>query len=78
MGIERICEIKIVNNCKKDAEKNIRSYKQRDGRQRIETNELNNLIKNKNVINHVRAQRLSWFGHVYRMAKDRMVRKLYE
>jgi hypothetical protein len=55
--------------------------KKRDGTQRIKTNDkLNNLIKNKNIVNNIKAQRLSWFGyvHVYEMTKDRMVKKLYE
>jgi len=29
--------------------------------------ELDELIKNRNVINYVKAQRLSWFGHINRM-----------
>ena len=39
--------------------------KERNGTWRIKINdELNNLIKNKNTINYIKAQRLSWFGHV--------------
>jgi hypothetical protein len=51
----------------------------RDGTRRIKINdELNNLIKNKNIISYIKTQRLSCFGHVYRMTKDMMVKKLYE
>jgi hypothetical protein len=39
--------------------------KEKDGTWRIKTNEeLDNLIKHNNIINQIRAQRLSWFGHV--------------
>jgi len=39
--------------------------KERDGTRRIKTNdELDELIKHKNIINHTKAQRLSWFGHL--------------
>jgi hypothetical protein len=35
---------------------------------RVKTNEeLDKLIKHKNIINYINAQRLSWFGHVQRM-----------
>jgi hypothetical protein len=45
---------------------------------RIKTNEeLDHLIKH-NIINHIRAQRLNWFGHVQRMSDDRMVKKIYK
>jgi hypothetical protein len=30
-------------------------------------NELNELIKHRNVINYVESQRLSWFGHINRI-----------
>jgi hypothetical protein len=36
--------------------------------------ELNNLIRNKNIINYIKPRRLSWFGHVHRVT----VRELYE
>jgi hypothetical protein len=39
--------------------------KQRDGTWRIKTNnELDKLIRQKNIINHIKAQRLSWFDHL--------------
>jgi hypothetical protein len=39
--------------------------------------ELNQLINHKNIINFIRAQRLSWLGHVGRMSPNRSVRSLY-
>jgi len=39
------------------------------------TNELDKLIRHKNVINHIKAQRLSWFGHLPQMPEERMVKK---
>jgi hypothetical protein len=48
--------------------------KEEDG---IKTNEgLEYLIKHNNIINQIRAQRLSWFGHVQRMSDNRMVKKI--
>ena len=38
--------------------------------------DLNNLIRNKNILNYIKAQRLSWFGHVHRMTNDTKVKKL--
>jgi hypothetical protein len=46
---------------------------------RIKTNsELNKLIENQTIINFIKAQRLSWLGHIHRMDSDRMVKKVYE
>jgi len=39
--------------------------------------ELDKLIKHKNIINHIKAQRLSWFGHVQRMPDTRTVKKIF-
>jgi hypothetical protein len=51
--------------------------KERDGTWRIKTNdELHKLIRHKNIINYIKAQRLSWFGHLQRMAEERMVEKV--
>jgi hypothetical protein len=51
--------------------------KETDGTWRIKTNdELNKLIENKNVINYIKSQRLSWLGHVHRMPDERMVKKV--
>jgi hypothetical protein len=33
--------------------------------------------RHKNIINHVKAQRLSWFGLLNRMPEERMVKKEY-
>ena len=50
--------------------------KERDGARRIKTNdELDELIRHWNIINHIKAQRLSWFGHLHRMPEERMVKK---
>ena len=45
---------------------------------RIKTDEeLDKLIKHKNVVSNVTARRLSWFGHVQRMADSRTVEKIF-
>ena len=51
--------------------------KERDGTWRIKTNdELDELIRHKNIINHIKSQRLSWFGHLHRMPEERMVKRV--
>jgi hypothetical protein len=46
---------------------------------RIKTNiELDELIKHRNIINYVKAQRLSWFGHINRMPKNSIVKKIHK
>jgi hypothetical protein len=46
---------------------------------RIKTNgELGKLIKHKNIVNHIKAQRVSWFGHVQRMPDTRTVKKIFK
>ena len=53
--------------------------KERDGTWRIKTNnELDELIRHKNTINHIKAQRLSWFGHLQRMPEERIVKKRWK
>jgi hypothetical protein len=45
---------------------------------RIKTNqELDKIIKHKNVINFARAQRLGWLGHIERMPETRMVKTIH-
>ena len=52
---------------------------ERDGTWRIKTNdELDELIRHKNIINHTKARRLSWFGHLHRVPEERMVKKVYK
>jgi len=46
---------------------------------RIQTNEgLDKLIKHRNKVNFIKAQRLSWFGHVQRMSDTRTVKKIFK
>jgi hypothetical protein len=46
---------------------------------RIKTNkELDELIKHWNIINYVKAQRLSWFRHINRMPEISTVKKIYK
>jgi hypothetical protein len=48
--------------------------KEDNGNWRIKTNiELDELIKHRNIINYVKAHRLSWFGHINRMPKTSIV-----
>jgi hypothetical protein len=39
--------------------------------------ELDELIKYRNIIIYVKAQRLSWFGHTNRMPESSTVKKIY-
>jgi hypothetical protein len=53
--------------------------KERDGTRRIKTNdELDELIRHKNIINYTKAQTLSWFGHLHRMLEEKMVKRVYK
>ena len=36
------------------------------------------LIRHKNTINHIKAQGLSWFGHLHQMPEERMVKKVHK
>jgi predicted GIY-YIG superfamily endonuclease len=45
---------------------------------RMKTNqELDKIIKHKNIINFIRAQRLGWLGHSERMQETRMVKAIH-
>ena len=45
----------------------------------IKTNEeLDKMIKHKNIVNYIKAQRLSWFGHVQRMPDTRTDKKMFK
>ena len=53
--------------------------KEDNGIWRIRTiKELDELIKHRNVINYFKAQRLSWFGHIYRMPETSIVKRIYK
>jgi len=44
---------------------------------RIKNNEeLDKLIKSENIVNYIKAQRLSWFGHIQRMPEARAAKKI--
>ena len=58
--------------------RNIFGPNNENGIWRIKTNqELDEIIKRKNIINFIRAQRLSWLGHIERMQGTRMVKVIY-
>jgi hypothetical protein len=43
---------------------------------RIKTNEeLGKLIKHKNIVNYIKAQKLSWFGHIQRCQIPEQLRR---
>ena len=46
---------------------------------RIKNNEeLDKLIKHENIVNYIKAQRLSWFGHVQRTPETREAKKIFK
>ena len=48
-----------------------------DGYWRIKTNqEINDILKGRNIIGFIKKQRLNWLGHVERMAEDNNVQKI--
>jgi hypothetical protein len=67
-----LCERKILRTI-------FRQTKEDNGNWRIKTNiELDELIKHRNIINYVKAQRLSWFGHINRMPENNIVKKIHK
>ena len=44
----------------------------------MSTRRIPKLIQHRNVINYVKAQRLSWFGHVHRKPETSIVREIYK
>jgi hypothetical protein len=45
---------------------------------RVKTSEeLDKLIKHKNIINYIKGQRLSWFGHIQSMPDTRTFKKVF-
>jgi hypothetical protein len=53
--------------------------KEDNGIWRIKTNkELDELLKQRNILNSFKAQKLRWFGHIRRMSKKKnIVKKIY-
>ncbi|PSN54457.1 hypothetical protein C0J52_06683 [Blattella germanica] len=41
-------------------------------------NELGKIIKNQNIINHIKDQRLCWFGHIQRIQEDKITKRMYK
>jgi len=53
--------------------------KRKDGSWKIKTNiELDKLIQHRNIINYIKAQRLSWYGHTYRKSETSIVKKIHK
>jgi len=50
-----------------------------NGNWRTKTNKaMDELTKHRNIINYVKAPRLSWFGHINRMAETSTVKKIHK
>jgi hypothetical protein len=76
MGAERIDNSETVSLREKNSKKNTTKE---NHIWRIKTNEeLDKLIKHRNTVNYIKAQRLSWFGHVQRMPDTRTVKKIFK
>jgi len=46
---------------------------------RIKNNEeMDKLMKHENIVNYIKSQRLSWFGHVLRMPDTRVAKKIFK
>jgi len=53
--------------------------KEDNGNWRIKTSrQLDELIKHRNIIDYIKAQRLSWFGHINRMLETSIVKKVHK
>ena len=77
--LEEVVKTKLMVFERKVLRKIFGPAKKRDGTWRIKRNdELDKLIRHKNVINCMKKQRLIWFGHLHRMSEDRMVKKVYK
>jgi hypothetical protein len=71
VGFERNYKKKLMVFERKVLRKIFDPTKERDGTGRNKTNdELDKLIRRKNIINYINAQRLSWFGHLHRMPEE--------
>jgi hypothetical protein len=70
-------KLKLLKFEKKILRKHFKPTKEADITWRINTNDERNMsIRNRNVINYIQAQRLSWLGHIHRMPDDGLVKKL--
>jgi hypothetical protein len=79
MGFERNHKKQVNGIWKKSVKKDFWSYKRKRFTWRIKTNdELDELIRHKNIINYIKTQRLSWFGHLRRMPEEKMVKRVYK
>ena len=77
MGAERNCNSETVSLREENLRKIFWPTKENQI-WRIKTiEELDKLIKHKNIVNYIKAQRLSWFGHVQRMSDTRTVKKIF-
>jgi hypothetical protein len=77
LGIERIFNPETVSIQKENSRKIFGPTRQKQ-LWRIKTNnEMDKMIKHQNIINHIKALRLSWFGHVQRMPDSRIIKKIF-
>jgi hypothetical protein len=78
MGVERSYNSETVSLREENSKKNIRAHKRKSNMENKTNEELDKLIKHKNIVNYIKAQRLSWFGHVQRMSDTRTAKKIFD
>ena len=71
MGIERNRNSETISLSEENFKKNIWAHKRKPN------GELDKLIKHKNIINYIKAQRVSCCGNVQRMSDTRTVKKIF-
>ena len=77
VGIKRIFDPETVDIRKENPAEDIWSQERKPVMENETNDELDKLIKHQNIINHIKAPRLSWFGHVQRMPDSRTVTKIF-
>ena len=79
MGFERDYKKQVKGIWKESVKKDFWYYKRKRWYMENQNKRwIDELIRYKNIINHIKAQLLSWFGHLHRIPEERMVKEIYK